>query len=79
MKVCEKIGCQEPSIIRGKYCENHRTNKKKYTVKNELFHDSAFQPSYDDDLEKVLRLSRIEYEKTLHEETKKNHYEESFF
>jgi hypothetical protein len=29
MRTCQKINCELPSISRGKYCEKHRTNKKK--------------------------------------------------
>lgn len=29
VKFCQKIGCKGQAIPRGKYCESHRTNKKK--------------------------------------------------
>ena len=32
MRRCQKTNCELPSISRGKYCENHRTNKKKTPI-----------------------------------------------
>lgn len=32
MRLCQKINCNLPAIHRGKYCEIHRTNKRRTTI-----------------------------------------------
>lgn len=62
IKVCQKKNCYDPAIHRGKYCENHRTNKPKIKPINNIpIGEEELQPhnitSYDEDLNIALKLS----------------------
>ena len=65
IKVCQKKNCYEPSISRGKYCEQHRTNKAKIKPTNNILnHEEKKEEiipvninNYDEDINIALKLS----------------------
>ena len=65
IKVCQKKNCYEPSISRGKYCEQHRTNKAKIKPNNNILnHEEKKEElipvninNYDEDINIALKLS----------------------
>ena len=51
MKFCKREDCDEVAIPRGKYCEKHRTTKKRNVIENEL-----------SDFDKAINLSKMTYQ-----------------
>ena len=63
LKVCFKKNCNDPAIARGKYCENHRTNKPKIKpiIGNNILMGEEIIPiienNYEEDINLALKLS----------------------
>jgi hypothetical protein len=65
LKVCQKKNCYNASIHRGKYCENHRTNKSKIKpINNILIEEEKKEEllpyninNYNEDINLALKLS----------------------
>lgn len=76
MKICAKNDCQNIAIHRGKYCNNHRTNKKKIIIDDESKEEfkQVFEPIYNTqknldinyDIERMLKEEQEdEYSKAM--------------
>jgi hypothetical protein len=63
MNYCKKDNCYEICIPRGKYCINHRTNKKKENTKKE--NNQNIENTIEDDISRAINLSKLNYEKEL--------------
>lgn len=83
IKVCQKKNCYEPSISRGKYCEQHRTNKAKIKPNNNILNheekkeEEELEPvhinTYDEDINLALKLSlEISYNEKQGEKIKED-------
>ena len=63
LKVCFKKNCNDPASARGKYCENHRTNKPKIKpiIGNNILMGEEIIPiienNYEEDINLALKLS----------------------
>jgi hypothetical protein len=65
LKVCQKKNCYDKAIHRGKYCENHRTNKPKIKPNNNILIEEEKKEellpyninNYDEDINLALKLS----------------------
>lgn len=80
MRICQKNNCNAISIPRGKYCEDHRTNKKKITggveeYKSTLQHSSFEERQTDISLLQEIRLKR-QKERAIEDEFKNLQIEE---
>ena len=76
LKVCQKKNCYDTAIHRGKYCENHRTNKSKIKPNNNILIEEEKKEellpyninNYDEDINLALKLSL----ETLNDEREHN-------
>ena len=73
MRICQKDNCNGIAIPRGKYCEDHRTNKKKIVMRGPEPRFNGFEETKTDIAE--IRLKQQE-EKSIEDEIKKLQLEE---
>ena len=75
MRICSKEDCENPSISRGKFCEMHRTNKRRVSpmplidqeriVEDRLLRDEQKEEYDRTVIEDERRLREIQEEKEL--------------
>jgi hypothetical protein len=72
MKFCKKDNCNEIAILRGKYCETHKTVKRRQNtnintpINNlEYMIPSSFKNSQIEENRKLIEEQELEYQRTL--------------
>jgi hypothetical protein len=65
-RLCQKLNCKSTAISRGKYCERHRTNKKKVVDLVKEFDKLEIEKNNKIEEDRVLRAEQqAEYEETM--------------
>lgn len=82
MRLCQKISCNLPAISRGKYCEIHRTNKRKssiqyqeniFDIEREQENKIQLQKKVEIENDRQLRFEQEEeYKRSMEMDIKRN-------